>query len=211
MKKNYVKKEQKKVKKDDNIVKTEVKKNSDDTVIFNKNLKKIIQIISMIIAYGAAVVALFTFVFGIITVLQVLDSTKLDLFHDNFSISFIANMNGITNSEVIGIISEYGNGAMFVIFNVLIPAIAITCSMIILIITIKNILDFTNKVTHEKDLFTRNRLIDVEKIACLIETIITIHFVVFNRPSVLLFLLICLMFFIIIGLFSICVRDRENK
>ena len=82
--------------------------------------------------------------------------------------------------------------------------------MIILIIAIKEILDFVAKVSREKDLYTKARLIDVERIACLIETIITIHFVVFNRPSILLFLLVSLMFFIIIGLFAKCVSNEEK-
>ena len=210
MKKEFIKKGPKIENKETVIIKTNDEKNKTNNVVFGKETKKIIRIIAMILAYGAAVISLFTFIFAIITVLKIVNSTKLDLLLDNFSLTFISNMNGITNSEVIGIISEYGNNTAFIIFNVIIPAIAIVSSMIILIIAIKEILDFVAKVSREKDLYTKARLIDVERIACLIETIITIHFVVFNRPSILLFLLVSLMFFIIIGLFAKCVSNEEK-
>ena len=207
MKKETVKKEEKETKK---IVKKTEKKSKENKVIFNKDVKKTVKYAAYILSFCAAAAALFTFIFGIITTLKVANNSKVELLHDNFSVTFISNINGQSITDVTDNIMEFGDKTLFIILNIVIPCIAIIACMILLIIAIKMILDFVSKISRENELYTNARLVEVEKIACLIETIITITFLVFNRPSFFLFILVSLMFFIIIGLFKKCVDEKNN-
>ncbi len=193
------------VKKEPKVVVKEEKK-SDSKIIFPKQTRKIIKFFALALSFIAVVATIFTFIFAIITSLKVANNTKLELLHDNFSVTFISNINGTSIAEAEDLIQGYGSKALFIIFDIVIPAIAIIAASVGLIIFLKKAMDFINENTREKDLFTEKNLENVEKLACLAEAIITVTFVVFDRPSILLYAFICILLYIIIFLFKKCIN-----
>ena len=189
--------------------KTKVKERKNTDIVFTKDVKTITKVISLILVFLSSSAAIFVFVFGIITSIKVANTTKVELLHDNFSATFISNVNNISITETEDIIEGYGSKVLFIIFDIVIPCLAIIAIAIITIILAKKAIDFVNSINKEKDLYNKKKLNTIEKMACLIETILTISFIIFNNPSILLYLLISLLLFIVIGLFRKCVDDKE--
>ena len=198
--------------KEKKVVKTKTKsserKTNSKELIFNKEIKKVAKIIAIVFTFLAAAISIFVFVFGIITSIKVANNTKVELLHDNFSVTFISNVKGISIADAENVIQGYGSKTLFIIFNIVIPCIAIIAVAILMMIFAKKVLDFANSFSKEKDLYTKDNLVAVQKIACLIEAMISITFIFFNRPGIILYLLISLLLFIVIGLFTKCVEKK---
>ena len=191
-------------------VKKEIKKTSvkEEKVVFNPEIKKAVKIVTLFISFFAVIMCIFTFVFGIITALKVANSTKVELLQNNFSVTFLSNINAKSIVEMKDLIQGYGGKTLFIIFNVIIPALAIIAVSTLTIILLKKIFDFVNDVDTEKELYTKNNLNLVEKLACLATAIITITFVIFDKPSIALYCFNTALLFIIIALFKKCVKEK---
>lgn len=188
--------------------KTERKQDNYE-IVFNKDTKKVVKVVSLILVFLAAIAAIFVFVFGIITSIKVANTDKLELLKDNFSVTFVSNVNNIPVNEAENLIQGYGSKALFITFDIVIPCLAIMCVSILLIIFAKKVMDFMDSVKKEKDLFTKEKLHNIEKMACIVETMLTISFVIFSRPSIILYLFVSILLFIIIGLFRRCVENNK--
>lgn len=204
--KKEIKKETK-VKEKKTVVKEEKQENN---VVFNSDVKKGVKILALITAFVASLVTIFVFIFGIITSLNSINQTKEELLTDNFTVTFISNLNGKTLTETQNIVEGYGSKALFVTFNIVIPALAIICVMILLLFLVKQLLDFINSTDTEKKLFTASSLLTIEKLICILEVILTISFIVFQNPGFIIYALISLLLFVIIGLFA-KVIEYKNK
>ena len=198
-------KEKKKVKS-----KTKEKTNSDNEVVFTKDVKNIIKVGSLLLVFIASIAAIFVFVFGIITSIKVSNITKAELLHDNFSVTFISNINNISISEAEDLVQGYGSKALFILFDIVVPAIAIISIAVITIVFIKKLMDFITSTKKEKELYTKDKLASVEKMCCLLEIVLTIDFIIFNNPSMLIYILTSTLLFIVIGLFRKCVENNKK-
>ena len=207
VKKTVSKKEEKKEEKV-SVVKTSKK---DNRIIFKKESKKVVKVVSYIGMFFASAACIFIFVFGIMTTLKVANSTKSELIGDNFSLTFISNINFTSIAETKEIITDSGSTTLLIAFNVIIPAIAIIASCILFMIILSKILNFFDKdydIT-EKELYTRDNLSLIEKVACLTECILIISLIVFDRPTILLYLLVSVLLFSVIGLFNKCIENQK--
>jgi len=196
--------------KEKKVEKKEIKKiqKEETQTLFNENVKKVVKISSLVLSFFAIIMCIFTFVFGIITSLKVINSTKVELLHDNFSVTFLSNINSKSIVEMKDLVQGYGSKTLFIIVNVVLPALAIVAVSILSIILLKKIMDFVDDINTEKELFSKDNIPVIEKFTCLITTIITISFVVFNQPSFILYIFITLLLFIIINLFYRCVKVK---
>jgi len=188
-----------------------LKKKKVNRVIFSNETKKSIKIIAWVMSFLATTLCILTFVFSIIASLNVINTEKTELLNNNFTVTFISNINSISFEEAKNLIQGYGSKALFVIYDIVIPSLAFIAITILLIILLKKLMDFVNSSTKENDLYTTKKLHEIEKMACITEAIITISFVVFKRPSILLYLFVSLLLFIIIGLFKKCVEDKDSQ
>ncbi len=205
-------KKSKKVKETKKVEKKEVKaKKSENKVVFDKETKKAVKIFTWILSFLASIVCIFTFVFSITTSLKVINSTKEELLHDNFTVTYLSNINGITITETEDLLEGFGNKGLFVLVDIVLPSIALIAITILLVILLKKILDLVLGTNKEKDLYTNKKLNEVEKMACLAEAIITVSFVIFKRPSVLLYIFVSLLLFVVIGLFKKCVENKSSQ
>jgi len=188
-----------------------VEKKTIDKVIFTQDIKKAAKTLGVIVAFLATAASIFVFVFGIITSLKAANYTKEELLHDNFSVTFISNVSGNTIYDTENIIEGYGSKALFIIFDIVLPAIAFITIMILLIIFVKQLLEFVSGITKESELFTKEKLQTIEKLLCIIATALTVALVVFGRPSILIYAFISALLFIIIGLFDKCIEYKKNR
>lgn len=202
-------KEKKTVKEEKKI--TKVERKSTNNIVFTKDIKIIVKILAIMASFIATIVSIFVFVFGIITSLNAANLEKSELLHDNFSVTFISNVNCNTIIETENIIKGYGSKALFIIFDIVLPSIALITVMILLVIFSKQLLDFINSVTKENELFTKDKLNVIEKLTCLIAAMLTISLIFFGSPSIIIYLFISVLLFIVIGLFGKCVENQGHK
>lgn len=191
------------------VKKENVKKKNESKIVFSSNVKKYTKIVSLILAFFATAAIIFTFVFGLIVSLKVADYSREELLHDNFSVTFISNMHGTSIHETEETIANFGNHALFIIFQVVVPVLIFITAMVLLIILLKTILNFVNRIDTEKELFCEENIPEVDTIACYIMTILTITIITFNRTSPIIYGLVCLLIFIVLKLFRKCVEDRK--
>ena len=206
-------KETRKTKKVENKVVKETRKTKkeENKVVFNKNTKKIIKMVVLLISFFAVALSIFTFVFSTITTLNVANSTKAEILNDNFTVTHIANINRISVVESENLIQGFGNKTLFIIFDIVIPTLSIILIALLLVLLLKKVLDFVTITTKEKELFNIKKINDVEKLACIAETIITIYFVVFKKPSLLFYIFASLLLFLVIALFRKCVENKNSN
>ena len=210
--KKVVKKESKSIAKETKKVEKVEKENSksNDGILFTSEIKKGAKILATIVSFFATLATIFVFVFGIITSLKAINLEKSELLHDNFSVTFISNLTGNSITETENIIKGYGSKTLFVVFDIVLPAIAFIAVMILLVIFTQKLLSFVTSINKESELFTKAKLIDVEKLLCLIATMITITLIIFGSPSIIIYALISLLLFIIIALFEKCIKYKKD-
>ena len=185
------------------------KKENEERVVFDKHTKLYTRVIAIILAFLASAASIFMFVFGIIVSLKILNLESLDMLTDNFSVTFISNLHGCSIGETRELLATYGDKTAYVIFHIVIPIIAFVVAMVLLVLLAKLVLDFVDRINNESQLYTKQNIFELEKIACYMMSIMTITLIIFNTPSILMYAIVSILVFVSLYLFEKVVRLRK--
>ena len=194
-----------KVKEENKKEKLVRKAKSNNPVVINQ-VKSIVRFICYLATFFASILAILVFIFSIITTLSVANKEASVLLHDNFSMSFISKISASTMEETK--LSYMANGGSFtyILFNIILPSIALICAAILVILLCSQILKFIAKINKEKDLFSEKNIYKVENMVNILSVIIFVNWALFNNPSMPFALLIFLLLYIIYYLYKICAK-----
>ena len=200
-------KEVKKIKKNEKA-KEELK---NEAVILGKNEKKLIKFMGLIISFFATSLALLIFVFSVMASLSIAHLTKDTLVNNNIVVILLSKLNGYSISEVKEMIMTMSNRFTFILFEIIIPAIAFIGSMILLAVLTKKVFDFVSDINTEKDLFSKKKVREVQDIIGIISIVLLATLVIFNEPSIIFYLFIELLLGASYILFKKCVLMQKNN
>lgn len=185
--------------------KTEKKIDKEELTILGKREKKLAKFAALLGAFFASGSAILIFVFGVISVISSINLSNDALLNNNIVTTFVSKMNGYTMLETKDIISVMTNRLTFIVFEIVIPAIAFIGTMLLIIVLAKRVIDFVNDVNFEKDLYTKKKLSSLREIVTILSVILLATLVIFNRPSIIIYLIINALLGIIYLLFKRCV------
>lgn len=185
--------------------KKEEKTTTEDNAILGKREKKLIKFAALLGTFFATGAAILIFVFGVISTISSINLSKEALLNNNIVLTFISKMNGYTILEVKDTISLMDSRFSFIIFEIVIPAIAFIGTMLLIIVLAKRIIDFIGDVNTEKDLYNKKKLSTVREIISILSVILLATLVIFDRPSIIIYVLINVLLWIIYLLFKHCV------
>lgn len=181
-----------------------------DAIIISKDNNKIVKFVASLMTFFASIVSIIVFVFGIISTIQVARNPASEAVHDNFSVTFISSLSNNTVEETKLAMLSMDSKVVYILFNIVLPVIAIVCALILLILLSYLLLRFFDGPLTEKKLFTSKKSHQLSAITDVICVIIFVVWALFNSPSFPFVLLIYLLLFIINGLFKKCVDYYNN-
>ena len=184
-----------------------LKKENENDVVCTKETKKFLKIISIVAVFFATMCSLIVFIFGVITTLAIAGNSKEDLLSNNTVITFVSRMNNYSISDAEASINGMGNRLLFIIFEVVVPAIALICAMLLIIYLTTRILNYVNNISKEKDIFTKKKYQEAKDIISILSTILFVTFLIFDKPSFVFYLLIELLSVIVIYLYRKIVNE----
>ena len=181
-----------------------------DNEIVGKDVKAIIKLICYITTFFASILAIVVFVFGIIATISVSNSSSSEILHNNFVITFVSKISNTTIEETQLSILTLDNRFVYVMFNIVLPSIALVCVALLLILLSFQVLKFFSGKITEKKLFTSNRLRQLENIVNITAIIVFIVWILFDTPSLPLILLIDILLCVTYYLFKKCVQYNKQ-
>ena len=188
-------------------VKKSVVKN--DTTVLDKNEKKLIKFIALLSAFFAAGLAIMMLVFGIISTIAVAKLPKSELVDNNIVVTLLSKIDGYSVIEAKSIIGNMSNSFSFIMLEIIIPIVAFIGALVLIIFLSKKVLDFISDVNTEKDLFSKEKLNNLQEMISYLSVILLALLVIFNEPSIIVYLFIELLLIIIYGLFKYCVKKLK--
>lgn len=189
------------------VVKEKVVSNKE---LFSLEQRRVVKIIAAIVTFFATMLGIVVFVFGIIATLSVANGTKEEILSNNTVLTFISNTNHYTNAEAQSAIENMGSKPLFIIFEIVVPALALTCAMILVIYLAMRVVEFIRGVSKESELYTKSKYEDIKEMVEILSTALFVTFLIFDKPSIVFFLLIELLLLIIVVLFKKVV-DLQKK
>lgn len=206
---------EKEVKKNNSKVKNEkINKNvvidSEDVIILKNEERKIIKFVALVTTFFTSALAIMMFVFGVVATISIATLSHDELVNNNIVVTLLSKMNGYSIMEAKDLIMNMSSRVTIIVFEVVIPIIAFIGAMMLLVILSKRIMDFILDVKFEKDLFKKRKIYDLQDIVSIISIVLLAFLVLFNEPSIIFYLLIELLLFMVYGLFKKCVKDEKK-
>lgn len=200
-------KEKKVVKKEE--VKKEVLKD-DGPVIMLKHEKNLVKFAALLSAFFASGLAILMFIFSVVACISIFNLPNEELVNNNIVVTLVSKLNNYSALEVKDMIINMSNNLSFVLFEIIIPAIAFIGSLILVIVLAKRLIEFVNDITYEKDLYNKKKLSRAQDIISILSIVLLTMLVIFDKPSIILYLLIEVLLCIIYLLFKKCVSLRKR-
>ena len=182
----------------------------EESIVLEKREKRLVKFISLLSAFFATAVAILIFVFSVISCISVANLSKEDLVNNNIVVTIISKLNNYSINEVGDIISNMTNRFVFILFEIVIPTIAFVGAMILILLLAKRVIEFISDVTYEKDLYNKKKLSDARDIIAVLSIVLLTTLVIFNKPTILIYLLIEALLTLIYYLFKKCVMLRKK-
>ena len=197
------------LKKDQNK-KNVIKNNYKQKDLNLNDTKRVIRCGVYIATFFASIFSIIVFVFGIISSFSVASKESGELLHDNFTMVFVSKINNCSIEEVKLSYMAAESRGVYILFNVILPTIALVCAAILIILLCSLILKFIQNVDYNEELFTVKKLKYAESIVNILSVIVFINWILFNNPSIPFTLLIFFLLFVIYYLFKLCVVKKIN-
>ena len=82
--------------------------------------------------------------------------------------------------------------------------------MLLILVLAKRIIEFISDVKYEKDLFNKKKLSNIQDIISILSIVLLATLVIFNKPSIIIYLLIEVLLCIVYLLFKKCISLRKK-
>ncbi len=179
------------------------------------DLKSIIFPIKLISIVGVVLGFIFLILTGyycVVSTNYILNSSPEEIQNDKLTVNYISNINDYSieeTKEIIGEIGEIGSKTEFLMFEVILPTIAIVLVTILIVILCKKSYDIVKNVKSNKDLFTEKNLKSLKDISSLVLDMYLIFFLIYGIRYIFYLIFIDLVFQIILYLFNNCVEKEK--
>lgn len=179
------------------------------------SLKNIIFPINLISIVGVVLGFIFLILTGfyfVSTTNSILNNTSNEILKDRSAIMYISKINDYSiekTEKIIDGIGEIGSKTEFLMFEVVLPTIALILIAILIVISCIKSYNIVKNVKSNKDLFTEKKLESLKKISSLVFDIYFIFFLIYGINYIFELILVELVFEIIIYLFSNCIETKE--
>lgn len=190
--------------------KVQVAKEQNDDLVITKETRLLIKIIGIVATFFATMFSLIVFVFGFITTFAIIGGSKEQLVTDNTVVTFVSRMNNYTIAESESAISGMGNKFLFILFEVIVPALSLICAMILIIYLTTRVLNYVHGIKSESDMFTKKKYQEIKDIVAILSTILFVTFLIFNTPSFVFYMIIELFAAMVVFLYKKVV-DLKKK
>lgn len=177
----------------------------NDTVVLENRTKRSVKFVVLLSSFFATAMALLVFVFSVIAIVSVINQSQTELLNNNIVITMVSKMNNYSISEVTELINNMTGKVTFILFEIVIPTIAFVGAMILILVLAKRVIEFIDDVVYEKDLYNKKKLIGIQDIISILSIILLTTLVIFDKPSIFIFLLIEALLGIIYMLFKKCI------
>ena len=191
------------------VKKVEQNKDFGEEVI-DKREKSVIKFVALVSSFFATALAILIFVFSVIASIATANMPKEELVNNNIVVTIISKMNNYSTVEVKDLINSMTNRFAFILFEIVIPTIAFVGAMILILVLAKRIVEFVSDINYEKDLYNKRKLINLQDIIVILSVVLLATLVIFNRPTIIIYLLIEALMLIIYYLFKKCIIFRKK-
>ena len=192
------------------VKKIKSKENIEENVVLAKREKRLVKFIALLSAFFATGLAILMFIFGVIACVSVFNTDKELLVNNNIVVTVVSKLNSYSTLEVKDLINNMSNKFTFILFEIIIPTIAFVGAMILILVLAKRVIEFISDVTYEKDLYTKKKLSNIQDIISILSIVLLSTLVIFNKPSIIIYLLIEILLCLIYLLFKKCVILRKK-
>lgn len=182
----------------------------EEKIVLEKNEKHIVRFVALLTSFFATGLAILIFVFSVMATLSVANLPKEELVNNNVVVTLISKLNSYSISDTKDLITTMSSRFTFILFEIVVPAIAFIGAMLLLLVLGKHLLDFVNNIKTEKDLFNQKKLQDIHDIISILSLVLLTTLVLFNQPSIIFYLLIELLLWVIYVLFKRCVLLKKR-
>ena len=179
--------------------------------VLEKNEKGVIKFASLLTSFFATCLAILIFIFSVIASLSLANLPKEDLVNNNIVVTLLSKLNNYSITDAKELITTMSNRFTFILFEIVIPTIAFIGAMLLLITLARRLIDFISDVKTEKDLFNAKKVEDAKDIISILSLVLLTTLVLFNEPSIIFYLLIEVLLYIIFILFKKCVLLKKDN
>lgn len=183
----------------------------EEKIVLEKNEKHIVKFVALLTSFFATGLAILIFVFSVMATLSVANLPKEELVNNNVVVTLISKLNSYSISDAKDLITTMSSRFTFILFEIVVPAIAFIGAMLLLLVLGKRLIDFVNNIKTEKDLFNQKKLQDIHDIISILSLVLLTILVLFNQPSIIFYLLIELLLWVIYVLFKRCVLLKKDN
>lgn len=183
----------------------------EEKIVLEKNEKNIVRFVALLTSFFATGLAILIFVFSVMATLSVANLPKEELVNNNVVVTLISKLNSYSISDAKDLITTMSSRFTFILFEIVVPAIAFIGAMLLLLVLGKRLIDFVNNIKTEKDLFNQKKLQDIHDIISILSLVLLTTLVLFNQPSIIFYLLIELLLWVIYVLFKRCVLLKKDN
>lgn len=183
---------------------------NEEEIVFEKQEKRVVKFIALLSAFFATGLAILIFVFSIIACISVSNLSKEALINNNVVVTLVSKLNGYSIAEVQDLIGNMTSSFKFILFEIVIPTIAFVGAMLLIIALARRVIEFVSDIKYEKDLYNKKKLASALDIISILSVILLATLVIFNRPTIIIYLLIETLLCIIYLLFKRCVMVRKK-
>ena len=179
--------------------------------ILEKNEKGVIKFVSLLTSFFATCLAILIFIFSVIASLSLANLPKEDLVNNNIVVTLLSKLNNYSVTDAKELITTMSSRFTFILFEIVVPTIAFIGAMLLLITLARRLIDFISNVKTEKDLFNAKKVEDAKDIISILSLVLLTTLVLFNEPSIIFYLLIEVLLYIIFILFKKCVLLKKDN
>lgn len=188
----------------------EILEKEEEPIIMNKSEKNLVKFIALLSSFFATALAITIFVFSVIACISVSNLEKEALLNNNIVVTMVSKMNNYSVLETKDLITNMSNRFTFILFEIIIPTIAFVGAMILMLVLAKRIIEFISDIKYEKDLYNKKKLINVQDIVSILSIVLLTTLVIFNKPSIIIYLLLEALLCMVYFLFKKCVTLQKK-
>lgn len=181
-----------------------------EEVILEKREKRLVKFIALLSSFFATALAILIFVFSVIASISTANLAKEELVNNNIVVTIISKLNNYSTIEVKDLIANMTNRFTFILFEIIIPTIAFVGAMILILVLAKRAIEFVSDITYEKDLYNKRKLLNLQDIVVILSVVLLTTLVIFNRPTIIIYLLIEALLGIVYYLFKKCIIFKKK-
>ena len=159
-------------------------------ILLTDDSKKVFRFIAIFVIVCCLIFATLFFIFSIVSTLAFITTEKSELLKNDFIVNFFSMFNNYSVSDIKNSMSVFSSNTLFIIFEILLPSFCIIGTLFLTIDFTRKLYFLVNSFKSESDIYNKDNIKVVNRLIEIVSTILFVTFILFNDPSIFIFIII---------------------